>query len=141
MKKILIMGLPGSGKTTFAKSLTDKLAEQKISFAWYNADHVRKMYDDWDFSLEGRLRQAQRMTAKAQIVKDLGIVAVCDFVCPTEYLREVFNADIMVHMDTLEQGRFDDTNHIFEPPHNYTYKVIDFNQNDCVIEQIIKQLT
>lgn len=135
------MGLPGSGKTTFAKSLTDKLAEQKISFAWYNADHVRKMYDDWDFSLEGRLRQAQRMAAKAQIVKDLGIVAVCDFVCPTEYLREVFNADIMVHMDTLEQGRFDDTNNLFEPPHNYTYKVIDFNQNDWVIEQIIKQLT
>ena len=87
MKKILIMGLPGSGKTTFAKALLDKIGEHKISSAWYNADHVRKMYDDWDFSYDGRLRQAQRMAEKANICKNLGIVAVSDFVCPSEIGR------------------------------------------------------
>jgi adenylylsulfate kinase len=140
MKKILIMGLPGSGKTTFAQALLDKIGEQKISSAWYNADHVRKMYDDWDFSLDGRLRQAQRMAEKADKCKELGIVAVCDFVCPTEYLREVFNPDIMVWMDTLENSVYDDTNELFESPWNYNYCITQFYQNAFVIDRIIEEL-
>jgi adenylylsulfate kinase len=138
MKKILVMGLPGSGKTTFASALLDKLSERRISAAWYNADHVRKMYDDWDFSLAGRLRQAQRMAEKANICKDLGIVAVCDFVCPTEYLREVFDADIMVWMNTIEKSEFGDTNTLFEKPSKYDYCITQFYQSGYVIDEIVK---
>ena len=141
MKKILIMGLPGSGKTTFASDLLDKLGENKISSAWYNADHVRKMYDDWDFSLDGRLRQAQTMALGANKSKENGIVAACDFVCPTEYLREVFNPDIMVWMDTLEKSVYDDTNELFEPPWNYNYCIQQFYQNAFAIDRIIEELT
>jgi adenylylsulfate kinase len=88
------------------------------------------MYDDWDFSLDGRLRQAQRMAEKANKCKEQNIVAVCDFVCPTEYLREVFDADIVVWMNTINQSKFDDTNDLFEPPYNYTYAIANFEDND-----------
>lgn len=135
------MGLPGSGKTPFANQLLDKLGEHKISYAWYNGDLVRKLYDDWDFSLDGRLRQAQRMVEKADKCKKLGIVAVCDFVCPTEYLREVFNPDILVWMDTLDKSLYDDTNELFEKPVNYDYCITQFYQNAFVIDDIVRKLT
>jgi adenylylsulfate kinase len=140
MKKILIIGLPGSGKTTFANQLLDKLGEHKISYAWYNGDHVRKMYDDQDFSLNGRLRQAQRMADKANICKNLGIVAVSDFVCPSEYYRDLYQPDILVWMDTLEKSVYEDTNALFEKPSDYDYCVTQFYQNAFVIDDIIRNL-
>jgi adenylylsulfate kinase len=140
MKKILIIGLPWSGKTTFAKALLDKLGEHKISSAWYNGDHVRHMYDDWDFSLDGRLRQAQRMTEKANACKDIKIVSVCDFVCPTEYFREIFQPDILVWMDTIEKSEYEDTNQLFEKPTKYDYCITQFYQNAFVIDDIIRNL-
>lgn len=130
------MGLPGSGKTTFAIKLLDKLAEAKVSSAWYNADHVRKMYDDWDFSLDGRLRQALRMSEKANECKELGIVAVCDFVCPTEYLRAIFNPDITVWIDTIKESEYEDTNKLFEPPSEYDYRITNYQQEDEIVEKI-----
>ena len=139
--KILIMGLPGSGKTTFALSLLDKLREHNISSAWYNGDYVRELYDDWDFSLDGRLRQAERMSEMADLCKEFGMVAVCDFVCPIEYLREVFNSDITVWLDTLEKSRFEDTNKLFETPSEYDYRITDYNQEYDVIKDIICILT
>lgn len=140
MKKILIMGLPGSGKTTFAESLIDKLDEKEFSAAWYNADVVRELYDDWDFTLDGRLRQAQRMAEMASLCKKNNIIAVCDFVCPTEYLREVFDADIVVWMNTIDQSKYEDTNSLFEPPGNHTYGIANFEYNDYVIDKIIEDL-
>ena len=134
------MGLPGSGKTTFAENLIDRLDELKISAAWYNADVVRELYDDWDFSLDGRLRQAQRMAEMASLCKQNNIVAVCDFVCPTEYLREVFDADLIVWMNTVEECKYSDTNELFEYPWNYTYSITQFHQTQLVIDDIIKQL-
>lgn len=134
------MGLPGSGKTTFAKALLDKLGERKISSSWYNADHVRKMYDDWDFSLDGRLRQSQRMAEKANLCKEQHIVAVCDFVCPTEYLREVFSPDITVWMNTVDASKYDDTDKLFEKPSKYDYCITYLYQSDYVIDEIVNKL-
>ena len=103
--KILIFGLPGSGKTTLAKPFAELIGGVHI-----NADAVRKKYDDWDFSIEGRLRQSQRMKFLSDGVILAGKVAVADFVCPTEQAREEFSADYTVWMDTIKQGRFEDTN-------------------------------
>jgi hypothetical protein len=36
------------------------------------------------------------------------------------------NADIVVWMDTLKEGRFEDTNRLFVPPKNYDYRVTDW---------------
>ena len=140
MKKILIMGLPGSGKTTFAKALLDNLEEHKIASIWFNGDQVRTLFNDWDFSLDGRLRQAQTMALGANKSKENGIVAACDFVCPTEYLREVFNPDILVWMDTLEKSIYEDTNQLFEKPSNYDYCIQQFYQNAFVTDDIIRKL-
>ena len=118
--KILIFGLPGSGKTTLAKYLVDLLGEDTT---WYNADEVRNQYNDWDFSEEGRLRQATRMRDLMEQAK--GDV-ICDFVCPTKEYRELFGDDVFkIYMDTIEEGRFEDTNKIFEPPssHSIDYMV------------------
>ena len=103
--KILIMGLPGSGKTTLASKLVPLLNAK-----WLNNDEVRKAANDWDFSAEARTRQAKRMADLAEKHKQEGHYVVADFICPTPKARELFNADYVVWVDTIDKGRFDDTN-------------------------------
>ena len=90
---------------------------------WLNADEVRKEADDWDFSEEGRKRQANRMKSKAQEALDNNRVVVADFICPTDETRADFNADYTIWMDTIKEGRFEDTNKMFQPPQKYDFKV------------------
>ena len=112
------MGLPGSGKTTLASNLVPLLNAK-----WLNADEVRKAANDWDFSLEGRTRQANRMWTKALEFKIQGLNVVADFVCPTPAARELFPADYIIWMDTIKEGRFDDTNKMFVKPDKYDFHV------------------
>ena len=112
------MGLPGAGKTTLADELAPMLKAKRL-----NADEVRKAANDWDFSPEGRTRQAERMKRLAQEALDNNRTVVADFVCPTEKTREDFNADYVVWMDTIKEGRFEDTNKMFEEPDNFDFKV------------------
>ena len=118
MKIILIMGLPGSGKTTLASELVPLLKAK-----WINADEVRKEANDWDFSAEGRTRQAKRMWTKAQEYKNQGNHVVADFICPTPAARALFPADFIVWVDTIKEGRFDDTNRMFVKPYKYNFHV------------------
>ena len=118
MKIILIMGLPGSGKTTLASELVPLLKAK-----WINADEVRKEANDWDFSAEGRTRQAKRMWTKAREYKNQGNHVVADFICPTPAARALFPADFIVWVDTIKEGRFDDTNKIFIKPDKYNFHV------------------
>ena len=118
MKIILIMGLPGSGKTTLASELVP-LLEAK----WLNADDVRKEANDWDFSAEGRIRQAKRMWSKALEYKNHGNHVVADFICPTPAARALFPADFIIWVDTIKEGRFDDTNKMFVKPEKYNFHV------------------
>jgi adenylylsulfate kinase len=111
--KILVMGLPGAGKTWLSERL-----QKHLECAWYNADAVRKMANDWDFSPEGRVRQANRMRNIADYEKSHGRTVICDFVCPTQQTRTDFEADIAIWVDTIESGRFEDTNKMFEAPIN-----------------------
>ena len=105
------MGLPGSGKTYLSERLVPL-----INAAWYNADVVRQMANDWDFSHQGGIRQSNRMKTFADFEKSHGRLVVCDFVCPTINTRQMFNADFTVWMDTIKEGRFEDTNKLFERP-------------------------
>ena len=110
MVKILICGLPGSGKTTLAEPFA-----KLIGAVWINADAVRKEYDDWDFSMEGRLRQAQRMRYLADGIVKAGKICIADFIAPTPEARKGFDADFTIWMDTIKEGRFEDTNKMFVP--------------------------
>lgn len=116
--KILIMGLPGSGKTTLAKPLAELLGGVHL-----NADAIREHYHDWDFTPEGRMRQAVRMRYLADGVVMAGKMVIADFVCPTEQARMEFNPDFTVWMDTIDEGRFEDTNKMFVQPAHYDYHV------------------
>ena len=122
MKRILIMGLPGAGKTTLAADIGARLLFNK-KFTWFNADAIRERYNDWDFSGEGRLRQARRMRELADKEIEQGRLAICDFVCPLPEMREIFDADITVWVDTDQEGRYEDTNKIFVPPEKYDFRV------------------
>ena len=119
--KILIFGLPCSGKSTLGKPLANLL-----SGVWINADEVRGRYDDWDFSPEGRMRQAQRMRHLSDGVVMAGKIAIADFVCPTEKARQEFNPDFTIWMDTIKEGRFEDTNKMFEAPPKCDYHVAEW---------------
>ena len=118
MKIILIMGLPGAGKTTLAEELAPKLNAKRL-----NADEVRKEANDWDFSEEGRKRQAKRMADFALKLKNQGNYVVADFICPTPEARSLFPADFVIWVDTIKEGRFDDTNQMFVKPKKYDFHV------------------
>ena len=112
------MGLPGAGKTTLAEELAPKLNAKRL-----NADEVRKEANDWDFSEEGRKRQAKRMADFALKLKNQGNYVVADFICPTPEARILFPADFVIWVDTIKEGRFDDTNQMFVKPEKYDFHV------------------
>jgi len=120
MKKILIMGLPGSGKTTLASKLVPLLKAK-----WVNNDEVRKAANDWDFSEEGRVRQAKRVADIAEQFKKEGNYdyLVADYICPTPQTRKLFNADYVIWINTIKEGRFEDTNKMFVKPEKFDFEV------------------
>ena len=151
--KILVCGLPGSGKTWLA----ERLIKHIKNCAWYNADFVRKFSNDWDFSVEGRIRQANRMKTFADFEKGNGRWVICDFVAPTEKAREAFASDYVIWMDTIKEGRivssklselkninnlpfdanllsqskeFEDTNKVFETPSKIDTRITHFMSDD-----------
>jgi len=112
------MGLPGSGKTTLASELAPLINAKRI-----NADEVRKAASDWDFSEEGRKRQAKRMADLAKKIKEEGHNVVADFICPTPEARSLFPADYVIWLDTIKKGRYDDTNAMFTRPEKFDWHV------------------
>ena len=154
-KRILIMGLPGSGKTYLAENLKKHLekyyksfsvdsiipfTDSKIKVGWLNADDVRKKYDDWDFSIEGRIRQSHRMRELADSMTDADYV-ICDFVAPLVEMRNNFKADWTIWVDTIPEGRFADTNRLFVPPETYDFRVTEQDSErwaKMIVSQIIR---
>ncbi len=129
------MGLPGAGKTTLADELAPRLNAKRL-----NADEVRKKANDWDFSEEGRKRQAKRMADFALELKNQGNYVVADFICPTPEARNLFPADFVIWVDTIKEGRFDDTNQMFVKPEKYDFHV---TTQDAKVwaDKIIKEIS
>jgi adenylylsulfate kinase len=133
-QRILVMGLPGSGKTTLAQHILEHLQDSykvnelsltplsKVKVGWLNADDVRKKYNDWDFSHEGRIRQSLRMRELADTMTEYDYV-ICDFVAPLVEMRNNFKADWTVWVDTIDKGRFEDTNKVFVLPKVYDFRI------------------
>lgn len=156
------MGLPGSGKTYFSERLKKYLEDNssydtmpsyrmaqyelppyhyKSKVDWFNADEVRKKFNDWDFSTEGRIRQSLRMAEFA--LKCSGDYVICDFVAPLPEMRHNFKADWVIWMDTIDHGRFEDTNKMFVPPDVYDFRINEQNAEywvPYVGERILKNI-
>ena len=152
-QKILIMGLPGAGKTYFAERLKRYLeangdvmkispgkilhyegipdqSRWKVTVDWFNADEIRKRFNDWDFSRDGRIRQSLRMFEFA--AKCAGEFVICDFVAPLPEMRHNFKADWTIWIDTIDAGRYDDTNRAFVAPDVYDFRITEQNAEKWV---------
>ena len=137
-QRILIMGLPGSGKTTLAEKLLQLLEDSGKTVTWFNADEVRKQFDDWDFSEQGRIRQSKRMYDLAETCGT--DYALCDFVAPLIEMRHNFKADWTIWMDTIREGRYADTNKMFTEPEIYDFRITEQNAGkwaDFVADHIV----
>ena len=139
LKKILIMGLPGAGKTTLAQALAPRL-----NAAHYNADDVRaNINKDLGFSEADRLEQARRMGWLCDIVADRGNYAIADFICPTAAAREAFTAKgeaFVIWVDRIKEGRFEDTNRMFQPPAKFDLRVTADGTPEYWAEQAARML-
>lgn len=135
--KILIMGLPGSGKTTLAIKLSKRLKAKLL-----NADKIRKKFNDWDFSKKGRIRQAKRLAKISQKFEKKGFLVVADFICPTPETRKLFNSDFIIWMDTIKTSKFKDTNIMFVKPKKFNVKIkrmsLDFRKKESL--KIVKKI-
>jgi hypothetical protein len=105
-------------------------AKYAVEVDWFNADEIRQRFNDWDFSREGRIRQSLRMAEFA--LKCTGDFAICDFVAPLPEMRENFRADWTIWMDTIDAGRFEDTNRAFVPPDKYDFRITEQNAEHWV---------
>jgi adenylylsulfate kinase len=132
-KRILIMGLPGSGKTTLARQVWLELERRALSVVWINADKIREFYKDWDFSHEGRMRQTKRLLKHAQDAN--ADIAVVDFIAALDEQRELFGADFAIWMNTISAGRFADTNAAYETPDKYDIEITSWDTID--VKQIV----
>ena len=112
------MGLPGAGKTTLANELAKLIESKRL-----NADEIRRAANDWDFSEEGRKKQSKRMSDAALKLKNEGNNVIADFICPTPEARKIFPADYIIWVDTIKEGRFEDTNQMFVKPENFDFHV------------------
>lgn len=119
------MGLPGSGKTTLANALSKRLKEKGNTVEWFNADEVRTKYNDWDFSESGRIRQSIRMCELAD--GSNSDYVICDFVAPLPEMRSNFKSHWTIWLDTIDVGRFEDTNKIFIRPDNFDFRITEKN--------------
>ena len=121
------MGLPGSGKTYLSERL-----QPLLKSAWFNADKIREMANDWDFSPEGRTRQSLRMKSLADYESDNDRIVICDFICPTSETRKMFNPDVVIWLDTIKEGRFEDTNKLFEEPEKVDFRITEWNDKNHI---------
>lgn len=118
-KKILIMGLPGAGKTTLARALAPRL-----NAVHFNADEVRaNLNNDLGFALEDRLEHARRMGWLCDRVVEAGTCAIADFICPTAGTRDAFGEAVIVWVDRIKSSRFPDTDALFQPPTHWDIRV------------------
>ena len=134
--KILVMGLSGSGKSFLSERL-----QKHLNGVWINADVIRKMTNDWDFSHEGRLRQAKRIKAYSDFEENNSRkIVICDFICAIKDMRDILNADYIIWMDTVKSSKYKDTDEIFEIPSLVDSKIDKF-LNDEEIEVEAKKIS
>lgn len=140
--KVLIMGLPGSGKTTLTSDL-QYLLNNNYKCYWLNADKVREQFNDWDFTQSGRERQAKRMKDLADLHGQYNDIVLCDFVCPLQKTRDQFDPDYLIFMNTINESRYEDTNRIFEIPKKFDFEVKFQNSNyysKSIYNELVRKL-
>jgi len=134
--KILIMGLSGAGKTTLANKIVKGLKEVQFDVAWFNADEIRALTNNWDFSEEGRILQAHTLRRLADDAPNN--IVIVDFIAPLAQQRAIFKPNFTVWVDTIGSSQYTDTDSVFEVPAHVDYYISDWD--DSHVSNILELL-
>jgi len=131
---IQIIGLPGSGKTTLANALKEKLNAIHL-----NADRVREYINyDLGFSHADRIEQSKKLSGMAKLLSEQNYNIIVDFVCPTKETRNAFGKpDLLIWVNRIKSSRFKDTDQIWEDPKEVDIIINFGNTIDEEVEQIM----
>jgi hypothetical protein len=131
---IQILGLPGSGKTTLANAL-----KERINAIHLNADRVRATVNsDLKFTEKDRTENARRLGEMAKLLSEQGHVVIVDFICPTKKTREAFGTpDIKIALDTIYSSRFPDTDIMWMPVVDADYTFYEWKSVKEMSDEII----
>ena len=133
---IQILGLPGSGKTTLALTLKERLNAIHL-----NADEVRStLNSDLGFSNKDREENARRLGEMARLLSKQGNLVIVDFICPTKSTRQAFGKpDIKIVMNTIVSSRFADTDAMWIPVEDADHTFYEWKSDKEMADEVIKK--
>ena len=110
---IWLTGQPGSGKTTLANSIIDKIsnADDNLKIIHLDGDDLRKINKNKDYSKQGRINNISTAISIMRFLSNKDYLCIVSIVAPYKFLRDELKEEfpfLEIYLHTKEiRGRED----------------------------------